>query len=307
MGDTIKLNIPIPYDEEGMIGRECLECKRYFKLKPGTGLPTSYCHCPYCEYEGASDTFWTPAQLEYAKSVATNEIFRQFVKPSLDKLTNTFKDLERKTRNSFFQIKIKTTNQEISVPVQYYTEAELETKMTCNHCSLVFAVYGVFARCPDCNELNAFFIFEKSVEITQKQIKILSKPEIPKEIGEHSVSLILSSCVSAFDGLGKELKKRKPNLYPDKPKNLFQNISLLNSQLENVISKNHSDYEFLFKMFQVRHIYEHNMGVIDIDFTKKVPALSNMLGRKYLLTLEELERFTSCMKELGRIIMEHFR
>lgn len=290
-----------------MMGRECLECKKYFKLKPGTGLPTDHCHCPYCDYEGKSDTFWTPAQLEYAKSVGLNQVFRSHIKPSLDRLTDSFKELERGSRNSLLKFTVKSSGHDHFFPIKYYREEELETKLECDSCGLAFSIYGVFARCPDCNELNAFLIFDKSIEVTEKQFEIFTKPEIPTELRTQSLSSILSSCVSAFDGLGKELRKRKPTLYPDKPKNLFQNLYALNEHLNNHISDKHSNYHLLIKMFQVRHLYEHNMGVVDEDFIKKLPQYSSSLGRKFMLDETELKDFISCVKELGEIVKQDFK
>ena len=107
MNDNIKISINIPLDEEGMLGRECNECKRYFKLKPGSGISTTHCHCPYCEYEGESDTFWTEAQIKYAESIAMNQVYKEFIKPSLDGLLKSFKELERRSRNSLLQFKVK--------------------------------------------------------------------------------------------------------------------------------------------------------------------------------------------------------
>lgn len=307
MGDTIQVSVKIPLDGDGMMGRECLECKKYFKLKPGTGLPTDHCHCPYCDYEGKSNTFWTPAQLEYAKSVGLNQVFQTHIKPSLDRLTDSFKELERSSRNSLIKFTVKTSGHGHFFPIKYYSEEELETKLECDNCGLVFSIYGVFARCPDCNELNAFLIFDKSIEVTEKQFEIFTKPEIPAELRTQSLNSILSSCISAFDGLGKELRKRKPVLYPDKPKNLFQNLYTLNEHLNNLISDKHSNYPLLIKMFQVRHLYEHNMGVVDEDFVKKLPQYSNSLGRKYILDETELKNFISCVKELGEIIKLDFK
>src|SRR5258706_6818298 len=109
MGDNIQVSVTIPLDDQGMLGRECLKCLRYFKLKPGTGLPTDHCHCPYCDYEGKATTFWTPAQLEYAKSVGLNQVYNQFIKPSLDDLTRSFKELETSSRNSLIKIKVTTS------------------------------------------------------------------------------------------------------------------------------------------------------------------------------------------------------
>lgn len=307
MGDTIQVSVKIPLDDDGMMGRECPECKKYFKLKPGTGLPTDHCHCPYCDYEGKSNTFWTPDQLEYAKSVGLNQVFRSHIKPSLDRLTDSFKELERSSRNSLIKFTVKSSGYDHFFPIKYYREEELETKLECDSCGLVFSIYGVFARCPDCNELNAFLIFDKSIEVTERQFEIFTKPEIPTELKTQSLSSILSSCVSAFDGLGKELRKRKPTLYPDRPKNLFQNLHALNEHLNNLISDKHSNYPQLLKMFQVRHLYEHNMGVVDEDFIKKLPQYSSSLGRKFMLDERELKDFIDSVKELGEIIKLDFK
>lgn len=307
MSNDLKISINIPTDDDGMIGRECLKCKKYFKLKLGTGLPTQHCHCPYCDYEGNYDTFWTPAQIEYAKSIAINQAYKQILKPALDKLHRSFKDLERNTRNGFIQFKVTSTNQNFSVPIKYYSEKELETNLICDNCGLEFSIYGVFANCPDCNEINAFLIYQKSIEVTKKQFDIFCKPDIPKEIKENSLNYILTSCVSAFDGLGKELRKHKPEFYPNKPKNLFQNLYALNEILNDFIKSNHSDFDFLSKMFQVRHLFEHNMGVIDNDFVKKIPAYSRMTDRKYVLSEDEVRKFIDLMLELGDLIKDNYK
>lgn len=300
--DDFKISVQLLTDERGMIGRECLKCKQYFKLKPGTGLETEHCYCPYCDYEGNSDNFWTEAQLKYAESIAMQQAYKKLIKPSLDKLSKTFKQLERNTRNSLIQFKIKTSSPNLNFPIKYYTEKELETILICDNCKLEFAIYGVFSRCPDCNEINAFLIYEKSFEVIKKKLEIFSKPEIPKDILEISLSSILSSGIATFDGLGKELRKRRPAKYPNKSKNLFQNISLLNEAMNNLISNNHKNYNKLLTLFQVRHIYEYNMGVVDKDFVNNIPNLSYMINRKYKLTINELTEFIEMMKELGDII-----
>lgn len=304
MGD-LNVSVTIPLDENGMMGRECLECEQYFKLKPGTGLETDHCHCPYCDYEGNADTFWTQAQLEYARSIAMQQAFNKIVKPQLDKLTNSFKQLERNSRNSLIQFKVKTTGNNYRFPIKYYSESELETNLTCDNCGLEFAIYGVFSNCPDCNKTNAFLIYEKSLEVINKKLEIFSKPEIPEDIIEISLNSILTSAISAFDGLGKELRNIKPDHYPSKPRNLFQNIYVLNEKLDNLIADKHSDFNRLIKYFQIRHVIEHNMGVVDSDCINKVPGLSHLKGRKYKLTVSELEELIGLMSELGIIIKEN--
>src|SRR5205807_2897472 len=106
----------------------------------------------------------------------------------------------------------------------------------------------------------------------------------------------LTGAVSAFDSLGKALRAKYP-VIPAKPNNLFQNLAELDKVLATLTGKNISQYltpadsDFLFLMFQVRHIYEHNAGVIDSDFVKKQPAYAHLLGRKYLLKIEDVSIF----------------
>ena len=79
-----QISVQIPTDENGLVGRECpvAECLGYFKVKSGTGLPGADlpCYCPYCGHAGGHDTFYTPAQIEYAKSVALRQVANAFTK-----------------------------------------------------------------------------------------------------------------------------------------------------------------------------------------------------------------------------------
>ena len=207
---------------------------------------------------------------------------------------------------SLFQVKIKTTRSKPFFPIKYYDEAELETHLTCNNCQLDFAIYGVFSRCPDCKHLNAFAVFEKSLEVCKKQIDLFSQFQNDRDVELANLKFILSNAISSFDGLGKELRKKLVNQFPARPKNLFQNID----ELEKVLAQNFnldiqtkvSDYRFLRQMFQVRHIFEHNMGVVDVDFVTKVPDLNHLIDRKYPLSLSEVQKFLTLLTDLGRII-----
>ncbi len=298
----MKIQIDIPKDEKGMLGRECLECEGYFKLKPGTGLATKYCHCPYCDYEGDADTFWTKDQIEYVRSVALQKAYG-LIKSSLDDMG---RELERASRDSLIKITVKTSDVEESFPIKYYSEKELETHITCDNCKLEFAVYDVFSRCPDCNKTNAFLIYESSLDVIKKQLDIFSKPKIPHDIQEVSLNSTLNSTITAFDELGQELRKIKPHKYSKKTKKIFQNLSALNLEKNDYFKKNHSNFETLLKLFQVKYCNEHNKGIITSKSATKIPTLKNMIGEKYLLTINELYEFLNSMRELGKLVKQDF-
>jgi hypothetical protein len=76
-----QIAVDIPTDDDGYTGRECPNeaCLGYFKVKGGTGLKgITTCVCPYCGAKDEHNRFWTPDQIEYAKSVAMRRIADAF-------------------------------------------------------------------------------------------------------------------------------------------------------------------------------------------------------------------------------------
>lgn len=141
LGNTV--NVSIPTDEEGFMGRECpqKECEGYFKVKPGTGLSGADipCHCPYCGHKDSPKTFSTKEQVAYAKSVV--------IRRAAEAITNDLKQLEfnHKPRGSFgIGISLKV-ERGTPLPIHHYREQQLETKVTCSGCTLQYAVFGVLA------------------------------------------------------------------------------------------------------------------------------------------------------------------
>jgi len=293
-------SIDIPPDENGFIGRKCPKCKMYYKIKPGTGLKVQYHICPYCEYKGDNSEFFTPEQIEYAKSVA----IKKAMDPLFKQLDQTFKKLERETKGGFIQIKVRTSGNKLKI--KEYQEKVLETNVTCNNCGCVFSIYGVFSNCPDCGKINVKAIFDKSIEVAKNMLKLAEQDEISMK--EELIKSALIGAISAFDSYGKELRKKHKSKFPTKPKNLFQNYLELDKALKKSFGKNIEDYlskedsNFLLRMFQVRHIHEHCSGVIDEDFIKHLPEFKNKKGRKYILKKEEVELFFKKLQQLAKKI-----
>ncbi len=296
-----KIVVSLTPDENGFIGRECPKCNMYFKVKPGTGLPINHQICPYCSYQGLGKEFYTKDQIEYAKELALQEI--------MDPLLKTLNGLEKRTKGEFIEIKVRTSG--IPIQITKYQEKILETDVTCDNCGLIFSIYGVFSNCPDCGKLNYVSIFNCSLESSKKMIKLSN--EIETDLKEELLKGALTGAISSFDSIGKELKRRYPERIQTKKKNFFQNYLELQKVLQNTFNKdvnnflNHDDSEFIFKMFQVRHIYEHNSGIIDDDFIKAIPTYSNAQGRKYQLTDEEIDVFIIKLQQLANMIFTELK
>jgi hypothetical protein len=300
MSDEITVAVTLPTDDEGMLGRECPECGKYFKVKPGTGLDISTCTCPYCEYATDAGEFLTEAQLEYVTSLAGREVLG----PWLAELERSLRELERETRRSLIQIKVTTRG--FDVPIEYYTEKDLETTVECDSCALVFAIYGVFASCPHCARPITMSMFRKSLEVTRKRLSVLENiPAQEPELREALLADTLCGGVATFDSLGKRLRGEFPSVFPARPRNLFQNLDALAQALERSISVElkeligEDDYSKVDYMFQVRHIWTHNFGEADEGFARKTKSDPSVIGTKIVPSAGEVGEFLALVERLG--------
>ena len=150
LGNSVSISIPA--DDDGFTGRECprADCEGYFKIELGTGLEGVGipCHCPYCDHTAGHDHFWTKAQIEYAQSVAIRKITDAVYK-DLRKL-----EFDHKPKGAFgIGISMKVGRHRLT-PIHKFREKKLETEIICASCTLRYAVYGVFAFCPDCGQMH---------------------------------------------------------------------------------------------------------------------------------------------------------
>jgi hypothetical protein len=301
LGNNIK--IPIKPDDDGFIGRECPnpQCEGYFKITPGTGLhDITSCYCPYCGHFAEQTSFWTKDQIAYVKSYALSKI--------MDAFRKDLKELEFdiKPKESFgigFSLKFKEGS---PIPIRYYREKELETKIICDKCTLHYAIYGVFAFCPDCGTHNSKQILYKNLELAEKEIALASNQEI--ELAEHLIADALENAVSSFDGFGREACKTHAiiSTNPDKAKKVsFQNLFGARQKVQEffgfdlALGLEPKDLDFAFKCFQKRHLLAHKMGVIDEEYVKATNDPEAVVGRKVSIKPNEVTSLIEVLKKLG--------
>ncbi len=287
-------SVDIKKDDEGYLGRECPECEKYFKIKPGTGIPDfSDCYCPYCQHLGPQDHFWTKQQIEYARSVVLNKVSGDLLK--------MMKKMETKPkRNQLISIGITVKGR--PAPITYYSEKELEEKVECKNCTLQYAIYGAFGYCPDCAEHNSQQIAEANFDLV---IKILDlAKEAPSDIKSKLIENGLEDCVSAFDGFARE---RCRDRYP---KLSFQNIYVAKQKLDeseiNIAEGlDSSEWEFVVKQFQKRHLLAHKMGVVDEEYIKKTGSHPEQLGKKVSITENDVMSLIGHLRVIVSNLSKH--
>ncbi len=297
-----RISISLQADADGYTGRECPKCEGYFKITTGTGLKGEGlpCHCPYCGQTEGHDHFWTKEQIEYAKSLAIRKI-TQALHSDLKAM-----EFEIKPKGNFgIGISMKFKNMTLP-PVRNYREKRLETEVVCDGCTLKYTIYGVFAFCPDCRAHNSKQILTKNLELAEKQVALAG--QIEGELSEHLIADALENAVSSFDGFGREtcrVNSAKASDAAKAEKMSFQNPSGARTNFQLLFGKDFavnikaSDWEFILRCFQKRHLLAHKMGVIDQAYLNATRDPAATIGRKVRITAEEVNKLLVCLRGFG--------
>jgi len=304
-----KLTVPFPVDDEGFTGRECPnpDCEGYFKIVFGTGLKgTTHCYCPYCGHKDEQDKFYTKDQVAYLQSVLKNYM--------MGEVHTMFKDLERKHpkgRKSGFWVE---AGQKPNVPIRHYREKQLETQIECSTCTLKYAVYGVFAYCPDCGTHNSQQILTKNLELAKKELDLSATVE--GEMVDYLINDALENVVSAFDGFGREVCRLYAHLSSD-PTHAqdirFQNLVGAQKNTKKyfgfdiIVGVSSSEWDTVIRCFQKRHLLSHSMGVIDDDYIAKANDPTAIKGRKVSVTTTEVTDLIVFVEKLGSYILAEMK
>lgn len=298
-----QINAGLRPDEDGFVGRECPNsgCSGYFKIQFGTGLKGEGlpCHCPYCGMTDGHDKFFTQEQIEYATSVVLNRV--------TDALLKDLKGMEFETKpKGMFGIGLSLKVEGKSHPIRYYREKQLETEVVCHHCTLRYAIYGVFAFCPDCGIHNSLQILGKNLDLCLKEVDLAAQSEVA--LAEHLIGDALENAVSAFDGFGRETCRISSERLGDPTragKISFQNLTAARDKLmrswgfDLSATLNPDEWQFVCRCFQKRHLLAHKMGVVDDAYLKDAGDVHATVGRKISITGQEVKALTEALRKLG--------
>lgn len=302
-----EFKVTLSPDEEGYIGRECPDCEKYFKVVFGTGVAgQTDCYCPYCGFTSSHQKFFTQAQIDYANSVAINHIQEEVTK-ELKK-----SEFNYPTTKGVLGIGISMTVKNNPYPILPYSEQELETKIECENCTLRYAIYGVFAFCPDCLNSNAYQIFESNLEVIKNKLQFIREDD--KVMEQEILTDVLGNVVAKFDAFGRRLYIEKLSLELNKkPPISFQFLSGAREKLKKnlgidvVDALSGDEWPILVRNFQKRHLYTHNAGVVDHNYLEKANDPSAVLGRKIQLDVNDIEQTLKAVRDIANFLRKKIR
>ncbi len=303
-------NISIPPDADGLAGRECPDdsCSPgYFKIKSGTGITEGYtqAYCPYCRYKDGPSSFRTKEQIRYGKDILRSEA-EKGISRMFEKALDLGPSRKERFGGGFISMEMSyKPGRPRSVRLPY--EEELRRDVTCPHCGLAHAVYGIATWCADCGDDIFMTHVEQEFIVVRRMLGDIDrrKKELGPRVAAKDVENCLEDTVSIFEAVLRTMTRRylkfqeKPGIELEeimkKIGNKFQNMNLaaevckkeLKVELFDGFDK--KDIETLGNTFEKRHPITHNLGMVDRKYLEKARS-GEPEGRDVRVGEEEVSR-----------------
>jgi transcription elongation factor Elf1 len=320
--DHFTMNISMPNDEDGMIGRECssTDCQpAYFKVKPGTGLKDQKdAYCPYCSHKDDQQSFCTSEQKNYATNVVEREALK-----GIDKILRKGLGLdstgERKVGGGLFSLTLSLKTP-IPPAIPRPIEEELRRNLTCPYCNLEHAVFGLAIWCPDCGADIFLTHVNEEFNVIRKMMDDVDsrRQRLGPRIAAKDIENALEDIVSTFEATLRIITKlylRKSGMdqleideiIKTRVANKFQNIELGAVVFQDILgyqlleSLTPDECNWLKVTFEKRHPITHNLGIIDRKYLEKVRTGESQGREVRIQTPEILGAIELCLRCINSV------
>lgn len=307
--DTYRASISLDPDADGLLARSCSDSQcapGYFKVKPGTGItsPQEVAYCPYCAKPAPPNDFATPRQIEYGQALMLEE-----AKVGMNRM---FRDAfglgpsgRRKLLDGFISVEMRMDpirRRRVQRPI----EEELRRDLTCPHCGLVHAVFGLASTCPDCGRDIFLTHVREELQVVAKILAAVPdrRAALGARVAARDVENALEDVVSIFETTMKLVTRKLllargeqhdviAGIIREKVKAKFQSIRLGGQMYNDIIGADPFDClskaekDALEQTFEKRHPITHNLGVVDRKYLERA-SCGAVEGREVRVTPEEI-------------------
>ncbi len=310
------MTIPITMqsDEKGFIDRECPneECLFRFKIKMTDWeekVSDEEVHCPMCGCVAEATKWWTQDQLNAAEEIAASYTLNMIQ----NKLDKSLKQLENSTRkNKFLKITYKPGKRISFINNPIGQMPEWETEIVCPDCETAYSVIGTAYFCPCCGRNNVKTALLGSMSSIEKMVESLNDVEklLTEKFGQDAARDMVNKMLE--DSLGNVVsvfQKYVEQLYFQKTGvkarvNDFQIVDKGSMLFNQACGKGYEVWlsEFELKrmtlLFQRRHIFEHNAGIVDEKYIEKSGDTSYIEGQHMVLRKYEVLELLAIVRKL---------
>jgi hypothetical protein len=294
----------IQSDEQGMWGRNCPQCHKYFRTNHVMGLTA----CPYCSVEAPSLAFISKEQHTYITA-----FYDAFARAYNGKI-NTSLDLSAITDQ---------------IPAWHYSEEKQQFHFVCDtpKCHASTDILGIYGYCPRCGRTNARKLYFERVNKLLARLEETKKTVSERTARDAIWEEMTISTLSEFEALARHLRTRllafpltlnrrrrlaEMNFQKPLQANEFLmswfDIGVLKwpgDQINPQRAISESDLPFIKKMIQKRHILMHNLGIVDQEYLDLSGDTNARLGERIRVSSNEAKRFIECVQGMSANLMDN--
>lgn len=275
--------------ENGFLGRECnaSDCRRYFKVHADS--IRAEMHCPYCGERFPNDQLWTRDQLDYARQKVVQEVM-----PLVEQeVRHIFRNAFQGKKGWTFKPGAPTLRK---ANPRLPKERNVDSELVCPECQARFQVDGIFGYCPGCRAEN-LRLYDANLGIIKREVLAAENPT-------RALRHAYNDLVSTFETFSRREAARYgidvgrfQNL--DHTRHLFRQ-SLLVDVFEGLEPE---QIRMLKRIFEKRHVHEHNGGIVSDRYVVEIPEDAHLLGKPAPLSLEELETGASLLRLVLQVLV----
>lgn len=295
----------IQSDQQGMWGRNCPHCNKYFRTNH---VVPEITHCPYCAEVAPSIAFISKDQQVYLTAC-------------YDTFARAYR--ERKTAS------IGEENVTDTKSTWHYSEVKQQFHFKCeaDGCRIETDILGDYGFCPKCGRTNARKLFNEEIERLLARWKETNQNVTDRNVRKEVWEDLTVKCVSALEPFSRhvrlklfllpmttrrrkqleDLSFQKPVTADDSLMKWFD-IGLLEWPGNATIPKRTippDEVAFIKKMVQRRHILIHNRGIVDQEYLDLSGDNIFALGERIRIRSGEAKRFLEQVREMGLNLLDN--
>lgn len=304
-----EMRMQIPADDKGFIDRECPNeaCLFGFKvdLHDWEAIEArGHAHCPRCGLDDTPDRWYTTYQSKVIEENVGNYVLAQ-LSNDLDRFFSDFARQFRSNKVMSVTYRPDSSNEYIAIPFEQ-SEA-WETEITCSDCGTRFSVIGNAYFCPCCGKDLSTDTVSEVLASYRKRIESLDGLRSyfetigTREEAERQVTSLREDTLGAIVGAYEAYAKMR---YAElggtnARRGVFQRLREGEGLFTAITGETYADYtsvddvNFMFLMFQKRHLLTHSNGLVDQPYIDKTGDPTYSVGQRIVLGNAELLRFLS--------------
>jgi hypothetical protein len=289
--------IMIVSDREGFFGRNCPNCKGYFR----TTNPREVSICPYCAHRNRNEAFTTKNQLLF-----------------IAKVCESYRDAIENKQDVTIDLGRIAADLPSNRPAWAYSEERQQNRFNCvKECHTSFDILGEYAGCPSCGKRNSMVVFEKHISEIEREFNE-AEEKLTDPLERQVEWEKLSRCVSDFEAMARDIQNQLV-LFPATPKRKkeigqisFQNIVKANNNLLNFFGLEifsglpEDDKVFLNRIFNRRHVLTHNGGKVDQEYLDNTRDTTVRLHQKIVVRSKEIRRLIPLLRKCALSLFTAF-